>query len=161
MSNTPITPDPPDTLVVSTDDSLLDLDVIHSFLSASYWSPGIARERLERAIRNSLNFGVYDRARPRVSDPAKASQVGFARVVTDRATYAYLCDVFVLESHRGRGASKRLMRAVLDHPELRGLRRFCLMTRDAHGLYGQFGFGPTPDPSRYMERLDRESYKLP
>lgn len=89
----------------------------------------------------------------------QSRQVGFARVVTDKATYAYLCDVFVLEGARGRGAGKLLMRTILDHPELQGLRRFCLMTRDAHGLYAQFGFAPMPDPSRYMEVTDRESYK--
>ncbi len=148
-------------LQVSTDPSLLDLGVIHGFLSTCYWSPGIARERVERAIRNSMCFGVYDTDQPRTGDPSKPSQVGFARVITDRATYAYLCDVFVLESQRGRGASKLLMRTVVEHPDLQGLRRFCLMTRDAHGLYAQFGFGPTPDPTRYMERVDRESYRHP
>lgn len=148
-------------LTISTDPSLLDLDAIYAFLSTCYWSPGIARERVERAIRNSMCFGAYDTDQPRAGNPSKPSQVGFARVITDRATYAYLCDVFVLESHRGRGASKLLMRTITEHPDLQGLRRFCLMTRDAHGLYSQFGFGPTPDPTRYMERLDRESYKRP
>lgn len=146
-------------LTISTDTSLLDIDVIYTFLSTCYWSPEIARERVERAIRNSMCFGVYDTDLPRNTDPSKPSQVGFARVITDRATYAYLCDVFILESHRGRGASKLLMRTIVEHPELQGLRRFCLMTRDAHALYSRFGFGPTPDPTRYMERLDRESYK--
>lgn len=146
---------------ISTDPSLLDLDVIHGFLSTCYWSPGIARERLERAIAHSLCFGVYDTDEARAGDPTKPSQIGFARVVTDHATYAYLCDVFVLESHRGRGASKLLMRTIIEHPDLRGLRRFCLMTRDAHGLYSQFGFVACADPTRYMERLDRESYKRP
>ncbi len=148
-------------LIISTDPTLLDLEVIHAFLSTCYWSPGIARERVERAIRNSLCFGVYDTDQPRAGDPSQPSQVGFARVVTDRATYAYLCDVFILESHRARGASKLLMRTILEHPELQGLRRFCLMTRDAHALYSRFGFGPTPDPTRYMERLDREGYTRP
>ena len=146
-------------LQVSTDHSLLDLDTIHGFLSICYWSPGIARERVERAIRNSMCFGVYDIGLPRSTEPSKPSQIGFARVVTDRATYAYLCDVFVLETHRRRGASKLLMRTIVEHPDLQGLRRFCLMTRDAHGLYSQFGFTPCADPARYMERLDRESYK--
>lgn len=148
-------------VLVSDDRSLLDVDAIHAFLSACYWSPGIARERLERAILHSLNFGVYDPASPRRSNPALPSQIGFARVVTDRATFAYLCDVFILESHRGRGASKLLMRTILEHPDLQGLRRFCLMTRDAHGLYSRFGFAACADPTRYMERLDRESYKRP
>ena len=89
------------------------------------------------------------------------AQVGFARIITDFASYAYLCDVYVLESHRGRGLSKWLMEVIIAHPDLQGLRRFCLMTRDAHGLYAQFGFTPMTDPSRYMERIDRESYKSP
>jgi GNAT superfamily N-acetyltransferase len=148
-------------LHISTDQSLLDLGVIHAFLSTCSWSPGMARERLERAIALSLCFGVYDTDEARASDPAKPSQIGFARVVTDHAAFAYLCDVFVLESHRGRGASTLLMRTIIDHPDLRGLRRFCLMTRDAHGLYSKFGFAACADPTRYMERLDRESYKRP
>lgn len=148
-------------LQVSTDQSLLDLNAIHGFLSTCYWSPGIARERLERAIAHSLCFGVYDTGEPRACDSTKPAQIGFARVVTDQATYAYLCDVFVLESHRGRGASKLLMRTIIEHPDLQGLRRFCLMTRDAHGLYSQFGFAACADPTRYMERLDRESYRRP
>ncbi|MBS0188315.1 MAG: GNAT family N-acetyltransferase [Planctomycetes bacterium] len=142
-------------LFVSTEKALLDLDAIYGFLSTCYWSPGIARSRLERAIANSMCFGVYERA----GQGLQSRQVGFARVVTDKATYAYLCDVFVLEGARGRGAGKLLMRTILDHPEIQGLRRFCLMTRDAHGLYAQFGFAPMPDPSRYMEVTDRESYK--
>ena len=151
---------------ISDDAGLLDLDVIHGFLSTCYWSPGITRGRVERAVRHSLCLGVYDRAQPRCSGPngvgasgPMPSQVGFARLVTDRATYAYLCDVFVLESHRGRGLSKRLVRAVVEHPDLEGIRRLALFTRDAHGLYRQFGFNPTDDPTRYMERLDRETYK--
>lgn len=151
---------------ISDDAALLDLDVIHGFLSTCYWSPGITRGRVERAVRHSLCLGVYDRAQPRNSgqDGVEASvpmpsQVGFARLVTDRATYAYLCDVFVLESHRGWGLSKRLVRAVVEHPDLEGIRRLALFTRDAHGLYRQFGFTPTDDPTRYMERLDRETYK--
>lgn len=146
---------------ISSDPNLLDLDVIHAFLSTCYWSPGIARSRVERAIRNSLCLGVYDAAIPRCDGRAGLpAQVGFARLVTDRATYAYLCDVFILESHRGRGLSKRLMQAVIEHPELRGIRRLALFTRDAHRLYAQFGFMPTADPTRYMERLDRESYRI-
>lgn len=159
--------------LISTDQSLLDLDAIHGFLSTCYWSPGIARARLERGLRHSLCFGVYNTSLPRPSQgrgpgsfldsvgltDAPPAQVGFARVVTDAATYAYLCDVFILESHRGRGLSKWLMATILAHPDLQGLRRFCLMTKDAHGLYTQFGLGPTPDPSRYMEKVDRESYK--
>ncbi|MGQ0628573.1 MAG: GNAT family N-acetyltransferase [Phycisphaerales bacterium] len=157
---------PPVTLppgyTISTDQDLLDLDAIHAFLATCYWSPGIARPRLERAIRNSLCFGLY--AAPPTdssSSGGRPVQAGFARVITDSATYAYLCDVFVLEPHRGKGLSKALMAAFVNHPNLTGLRRLCLMTKDAHGLYAQFGFGPTPDSTRYMERVDRESYKHP
>lgn len=149
----------PQPFFISTEHTLLDLDAIHAFLSTCYWSPGIARPRLERAIRHSLCFGVYDRSQPRAADPSRPAQAGFARIISDYATYAYLCDVFILEPWRGRGLSKALMRTILDHPDLQGLRRFCLMTRDAHGLYSQFGLGPTPDPSRYMEKVDRDSYQ--
>ena len=140
---------------ISTDPARLDRDVIYSFLSTCYWSPGIARERVNRGIENSLCFGIYDMS------GASPAQVGFARVITDFASYAYLCDVFVLESHRGKGLSKWLMEVMLAHPDLQGLRRFCLGTRDAHGLYAQFGFVPTFNPARDMEKIDRESYKNP
>jgi GNAT superfamily N-acetyltransferase len=131
--------------LVSTDAARLDLRVIHGFLTACYWSPGIPIETVSRAIRNSLCFGAY-------TDDAAGPQVGFARIISDFATYAYLCDVFVLEPYRGRGVSKLLMEAVIAHPDLRGLRRLCLFTRDAHGLYTRFGFKPMPDPARYLER---------
>lgn len=145
--------------LVSTDSSLLDLDLIHAFLSTCYWSPGIHRSRVERAIANSLNFGGYivGASRP----DGRPAQAGFARVVTDKASFAYLCDVFVLEAYRGRGLSKRLMEAIVAHPDLRGLRRFCLLTRDAQGLYTRYGFAPLPDHGRYLERIDRESHRLP
>ena len=149
--------------LLSTDPTLLDLDVIHGFLKDCYWSPGLARSRLAKAIEHSLCFGVYDTAALRTGGWSGAqglpAQVGFARVVTDRATYAYLCDVFILEPFRGKGLSKWMMAAVQIQPDLRGLRRFCLMTRDAHGLYARHGFKPMADPSRYMEILDRESYQ--
>ena len=144
-----------DNFEINTDPALLDRNVIYTFLSTCYWSPGIARERVSRGIDNSLCFGVYDHS------GGDRKQVGFARIITDFASYAYLCDVFILESHRGQGLSKWLMEVIVAHPDLQGLRRFCLMTRDAHGLYAQFGFAPMPDPSRYMERLDRESYRNP
>lgn len=150
-----------DRCFVSGERSLLDLDAIYAFLSTCYWSPGIARERVERGIANSLCWGAYDPALPRVGAPALPSQVGFARVVTDRASFAYLCDVYVLESHRGRGLSRRMMEAIVTCPELRGVRTFSLKTRDAHGLYAKFGFGPKVDHQNYMEILDRESYKQP
>lgn len=147
--------------VVSADKSLLDVEAIYAFLSTCYWSPGIARERVERAIANSLCFGAYDTSTPRGVTGGLFAQVGFARVVTDRASFAYLCDVFVLESHRGGGVGKLLMETIMAEPAIRGVRCFSLKTRDAHGLYKQFGFAPMPDPSRYMEIVDRETYKTP
>src|SRR5215469_18411989 len=116
--------------LVSTDPARLDLDVIHSYLAGSYWAEGIPRELVARSIENSLCFGVF-----RGED-----QVGFARVVSDYATFAYIGDVFILAQHRGRGLGKFLMECVMKHPELQGLRRWSLVTRDAHGLYKQFGF---------------------
>jgi GNAT superfamily N-acetyltransferase len=136
-------------LLITDNRSLLDLDVIHGFLKGSYWSADIPRDLLQRAIDNSIPVGLY----------WAGKQVGFARVVTDRATFAYLADVFVLESHRGRGLSKQLMRVVMSHPELRSLRRWHLVTRDAHGLYRQFGFSELKDASRHMEIHDRNAYK--
>jgi GNAT superfamily N-acetyltransferase len=136
---------------VSTDPARLDLDVIHGYLNReSYWAAGIPRDVLERAVAGSLCFGVYDDA---------GRQVGFARVVTDRATFAYLCDVFVLEQYRGRGLSKWLMECVMAHPDLRGLRRFVLVTRDAHGLYERFGFTPVADPTGYMHVHRPDPYR--
>jgi GNAT superfamily N-acetyltransferase len=133
---------------VSDDAGLLDLELIHGFLRGSYWAAGIPREIMERSLRGSLCFGLYE-------GPA---QVGFARCITDRATYAYLADVFVLPSHRGRGLSKWLMECILAHPDLQGLRRWNLVTRDAHGLYAQFGFVPPRNPERYMEKLEPDIY---
>lgn len=152
-----MTPD----FLISTDKSLLDLDAIYSFLSACYWSPGIARERVERAIEHSLCWGVYDPTAARQDGRPGPALVGFARVITDHASFAYLCDVFVLESHRGRGLSKQLMSTIVATPSLNGIRRFCLLTRDAHGLYRQFGFAPMPDPTRYLEVLNTQGYKQP
>jgi GNAT superfamily N-acetyltransferase len=126
---------------VSTDPQRLELAVVHRFLSNSYWSQGLPLDVLKRAIAGSLCFGLYQ----------GNAQVGFARVITDRATFAYLCDVFVLDSHRGKGLGRWLMEAVSSHPELQGLRRFVLVTRDAHGLYEKFGFRPLARPAGYME----------
>ena len=127
---------------VSDDLARLDRAAIHAFLAErSYWSKGIPRATLDRAIDHSLCFGLYRDAR----------QAGFARVVTDRATYAYLCDVYVDEAHRGAGLGTFLIECVVAHPALQGLRRFCLMTRDAHDLYSRYGFKALPDPARYME----------
>ena len=139
----------PDDITISTDPALLDLDVIHGFLKTAYWCEGLPRDVIERAIHNSLCFGVYDAGR----------QIGFARLITDRATYAYLADVFVLPSHRGRGISKRLMQAIVAHPDVQGLRRWSLLTRDAHGLYEQFGFKPLSQPERHMEIFNPDVYK--
>ncbi|MEK8030842.1 GNAT family N-acetyltransferase [Ideonella sp. DXS29W] len=126
---------------VSTDPARLDFDAIHAYLTRSYWSPGISRELVERAAANSLCFGLY----------RGDEQVGYARVVTDQATFAYLCDVYVLEAHRGQGLSKWMMQSIQSHPGLQHLRRFMLATRDAHGLYAGFGFAPLAHPERLME----------
>jgi GNAT superfamily N-acetyltransferase len=115
--------------IVSTDRQLIDLDVIHEFLTQCYWAKGIPRDVVAHSIANSLCFGLY----------AEGKQVGFARVITDYATYAYIGDVFVLQSFRGRGLGKWLMECIVQHPSLQGLRRWSLVTSDAHGLYTQFG----------------------
>jgi GNAT superfamily N-acetyltransferase len=134
---------------VSTDPSRLDLDVIHSFLTTSYWAAGIPRETVRRSLAHSLCFGLYE----------GDAQVGFARVVSDRATFAYLADVFVLESRRGRGLGRWLIGCVMAHPDLQGLRVWRLATRDAHGLYRRFGFGPPLRPETHMEILDLDVYR--
>jgi len=128
--------------LISTDRERLNLAVIHGFLTNCYWAKGISRDVVARSIEHSLCFGIYD---------GGGAQAGFARVVSDYATVAYLGDVFVLESHRGRGLSKWLMECVMQHPALQNLRRWILLTRDAHGLYSQFGFTPIETPERYME----------
>jgi len=134
--------------VISTDRSRLDVEAIYNFLTECYWAKGIPRETVVRSIENSLCFGVY----------CERKQAGFARVISDFATYAYIGDVFVLEPYRGRGFGKWLMECIVAHPELQGLRRWALVTRDAHGLYAQFGFTPLQAPERWMERHDREVY---
>lgn len=134
---------------ISDDKSRLDLDAIHDYLTRSYWSPGIPRELVARGIEYALCFGVYHGAR----------QIGFARVITDRATFGYLADVFVLEEYRGRGLSKRLMAFIMAHPDLQGLRRFMLATRDAHGLYAQFGFAEPASPANLMEIVRPDMYR--
>ncbi|GGE98341.1 GNAT family N-acetyltransferase [Hymenobacter cavernae] len=128
---------------ISADPAQLDLDAIHRFLAEeSYWAINIPRETVERAIQNSLNFGLYT---------PQGQIAGFARVVTDKATFAWLCDVFVLPAYRGVGLSKWLMEVVWTHPELQGLRRRMLATLDAHSLYTQFGFAPLTTPDRFLE----------
>lgn len=136
-------------LVVSDDPARLDKATVTRFVSGSYWASGIPAATMERAIAHSLCFGVYD----------GATQIGFARVVTDRATFGYLCDVFVDEAHRGAGLGQWLVECVLQHPELQGLRRLSLMTRDAHTLYQRFGFKPMADATRYLEIHRPDVYK--
>jgi GNAT superfamily N-acetyltransferase len=125
---------------ISTDRGRLNFEVIYDFLSNSYWAKNIPREVVERSIANALCFGIFREGR----------QVGFARVISDFATFAYLADVFVVLEERGKGVSKQLMETILEHPDLQGLRRFMLATLDAHGLYVQFGFEPLDHPERYM-----------
>ncbi len=135
--------------VLSSDPAKIDVDVVYEFLTNCYWSKGIPRELVKRSIEHSLCFGVYD---------GTGAQVGFARVISDFATIAYLGDVFVLESQRGRGLSKWMMEGVMQHPRLQGLRRWILLTRDAHALYAKFGFTPIQKPDRYMELHDADVY---
>lgn len=134
---------------VTDDRTRMDVAVIHGFLSQdSYWAKNVPREVVERAIAHSLCVGAFD----------GGAQVGFARAITDYATFAYIADVFVLPSHRGQGISKQLMDALVSHPELRGLRRWHLVTRDAHGLYAQFGFTPLDVPERHMMKVVKDAY---
>ncbi len=137
--------------LLSTDRRLLNLDVIHQFLTNCYWAKGIPRDTVARSIEHSLCFGIYHES---------GEQVAFARVITDFATIAYLGDIFVLESHRGHGLSKWMMECIMQHPALQGLRRWILLTRDAHGLYSQFGFTPLKSAEPYMELHRPDVYKL-
>ena len=127
--------------VISSDVAMIDLEVVHSFLTESYWAKGVSVDAVQRSVENSVCFGAY----------RDGKQVGFARAVTDRATFAFLADVFVLESERGNGVGKMLVEAALEHPELRELRRWLLATDDAHGLYSKYGFAPLRKPERWME----------
>jgi len=135
---------------ISTDPARIDLDQVCRFLSLSYWAQTRPRDTIERSIRNSLCFGIYRVDRSGGDD----IQVGFARVVTDRATFAWLCDVFVDEEARGDGLGKWLIESILDHPELQHLRRWILATGDAHELYRRFGFTELQSPERWMERRE-------
>lgn len=133
---------------ISDDKNQLQLSSIHKMLKGAYWCKGIPEKTVAAAIETSLCFGVYN----------EGIQVGYARVVTDSATFAWICDVVVDENHRGRGLSKELMRAILKHPSLKGLRRICLATKDAHKLYEQFGFKVTESPQNWMEIKDNDIY---
>jgi N-acetylglutamate synthase-like GNAT family acetyltransferase len=126
---------------ISTDPAELDIDVVHGFLTSSYWATGISRELVEQSIAGSIPFGVFEDGR----------QLGFARVISDRATFAYIADVFVLPEARGRGLGRWLVETIVQHPELQGLRRWTLFTADAHGLYAKVGFVPARRPERLME----------
>ena len=126
---------------VTADRGRIDVDAVHAFLTRSFWATGISKELVAKSIEHSLCFGVFH----------EQAQVAFARVVTDYSTYAYLCDVYVLEAHRGRGLAQELMNHVMRHPDLQGLRRMMLATSDAHGLYAKYGFTPLAAPDRMME----------
>lgn len=139
----------PNGYAISDDPARLDLDFVHQSLARTYWAKAIPRELVERSIRHSLCFGVY----------GQEKQVGFARIITDKATFAYLCDVFIDEAHRGRGLSKALVAAIKAHPDLQGLRRWMLVTIDAHGLYEQFDFKTVSQPERHMEIIRHGIYE--
>ncbi len=136
-----------DNFTISTDPSRLDLDAIADMLTRAYWALGRSRERTERALANSLAFGVYDGDK----------QIGIARIISDFAIFAYLCDVFIHEDYRARGLGKWLMQTIISHPDLQGLRRWVLATHDAHTLYKQYGFTPLENPHNWMEIIDRSS----
>ncbi|MGE5500275.1 MAG: GNAT family N-acetyltransferase [Syntrophothermus sp.] len=134
---------------ISTDNTKFDFSVIHEFLSNSYWARGIPEELIRKSVENSLTFGLF----------FQDKQIGLARVITDFTTFAYVADVFVLEAYRRLGLSKWLMQTILSYPDLQKLRRWLLATRDAHGLYSQFGFKPVKNPERFMEIHDPDFFK--
>ncbi len=138
-----------DSFCITTDPEMLDVDAVHRYLTRSYWAEGIPREIVARSLNGSLCFSLLDGGR----------QIGLARVITDRATFAYLCDVYVLEDYRQQGLGYWLIQTVCAHPDLQNLRRFSLVTRDAHGLYDKFGFRPVRNPGGHMELLRPEPYK--
>ena len=135
---------------ISADLPEMDFEMLHRYLSTSYWSKGIPFETMREALANSLCFGIFTES---------GSQIGFARMITDRATFAYLADVFILEEHRGKGLSKWLMETILRHSDLQGLRRILLATKDAHGLYEQFGFTALASPEKLMELWSPDVYE--
>lgn len=135
---------------LSDDPARLDVSAIHAFLTNSYWAAGIPLETVARSLTHSLAIGIY---------APQGNQVGLVRVISDYTTFAYLCDVYVLEAHRGHGLSKAALRLLTTHPRLQNLRRQHLVTRDAHGLYAQFGFSVVDQPDRHMEKRDPEVYR--
>lgn len=137
-----------DGIIISDDSARLDLALIHGYLAQSYWAEGIPLETVRASIANSLAFGIYRDSR----------QVGFARVITDRATFAYLADVFVVEAERGQGLARWLMQVIMGHPDLQGLRRWMLATRGAHALYAKFGFEPPANPENLMQIVVPDIY---
>lgn len=139
----------PNQYEISTDRNRLDIALIHDFLGSSYWAKGIPRAIVEKSTQNSLCFGAY----------FGTQQVGFARVISDFATFAYVADVFVVPEHRGRGVSKMIMKAIVEHPDFQGLRGILLATRDAHGLYAQFGFKPLSHPENFMSLKKIDGYR--
>ena len=139
----------PDGYRLSLDRAELQLDAIHAYLVRSYWSPGISKELVAKAVQHSVCIGAY---------APDGAQVGFARLVTDHATFGYLADVYVLEEHRGKGLSRALVETLLAPMEVQGLRRIMLATRDAHGLYAKLGFEPVMDPKPLMQILRKDIY---
>jgi len=135
---------------ISTDPAKIDVGVVHWFLTNCYWARGIPEEVVRKSIENSICFGVYKNGK----------QAGFARIITDRATFSYIADVFILLQYRGNELSLWLMECILSHPELQGLRRWALVTADTHGLYEQFGFTLLKHPERWMEIHDTDVYKV-
>ena len=133
---------------ISDDKILLQIEVIHNYLKGAYWCEGIPKEIVERSIEGSICFGIYK----------NSIQIGFARVISDKATFAYLADVFILEKHRGQGLSKQLMKFILTHSDLQEIRGWMLGTKDAHGLYEQFGFTSLPEPKRFMRKGIKNNY---
>jgi N-acetylglutamate synthase-like GNAT family acetyltransferase len=138
-----------DRFFITTEKEKFDIDLIHSFLSRSYWAEGISKEIIKRSIEGALCFGVFEGEK----------QIGFARMITDKATFAYLADVFIIEEYRGFGLSKWLMEVIMSHPDLQGLRRMMLATKNAHGLYQQFGFTPLNNVDRWMHIHNPDIYK--
>jgi GNAT superfamily N-acetyltransferase len=137
--------------LISDDPGRIDVDAVHAYLGRSYWAEGIPRETVARSLANSLAIGIF---------APTHEQVGLVRVITDYATFAYLCDVYVLEAHRGRGLSKAALQLLSTHPRLQGLRRMQLVTEDAHGLYTQFGFSVVKHPGRHMEKRNPNAYAV-